>query len=183
MDTIIGNEVMFGFNKNIADILQLANNKIYAFEIKGDNDDFRRLPKQIGLYKSVFDYLYIVTTIKHISQCNYLDKDIGIILITNNGEIKIIKNARLQKHCSKEEIIETINASFLKKYFEISGNKTSTQIRNSIEKKSKKVMKDVLYSYLNTILQPKFKIFMNERGESTHVDDLSLLSLFNRIII
>ena len=83
VDTIIGNEVMFGFNKNIADILQLANNKIYAFEIKGDNDDFRRLPKQIGLYKSVFDYLYIVTTIKHISQCNYLDKDIGIILITN----------------------------------------------------------------------------------------------------
>jgi hypothetical protein len=181
-DTIIGSEVAFGFNKNMADIVQLLQSKTYAFEIKGDKDDFRRLSNQIGLYETVFDYLYIVTTIKHIAYCHKLDETIGLILITPEKGITVVRNAKLQPQTDKREILETINSHFLKSCFNVVGNKTATEIREIVFRKNKKTIKDTLYDYFTFLIEPKFRIFLSEKGEQTHIEDVSLLSLYNRII-
>ncbi len=181
-DAIIGSEIAFGFNKNMADIVQLLRNKTYAFEIKGDKDDFRRLSNQIGLYEVVFDYLYIVTTLKHIAYCRKLDENIGLVLITPEKGITIIRKAKLQPQTDKREILETINSHFLKSRFNIVGNKTAAEIREIGFRKNKKTTKDTLYDYFRSLIEPKFKIFQNERGEHTHIEDVPLLSLHSRVI-
>lgn len=181
-DTIIGSEVAFGFNKNMADIVQLLHNKTYAFEIKGDKDDFRRLSNQIGLYEVVFDYLYIVTTLKHIAYCRKLDENIGLVLITPEKGITVIRKAKLQPLTDKREILETVNSHYLKSCFNIVGNKTASEIREIIFRKNKKTAKDTLYDYFRSLIEPKFKIFQNERGEHTHIEDVPLLSLHSRVI-
>lgn len=181
-DAIIGNEVAFGFNKSMADIVQLLNGKIYALEIKGDRDDFRKLPKQIDFYEKVFDYLYVVTTIKHIAECHKLDKKTGIILVSPKEDITVIRKAKLQPKNDKGEILETINSRFLKSHFGIVGNKTSAEIRHILRKKSKKTVKNTLHGYFRSLIEPKFKIFLSEKGIQTHIEDVSLLSLHNRII-
>jgi len=181
-EVIIGSEVAFGFNKNMADIVQLLHGKTYAFEIKGDRDDFRRLSNQISLYQVVFDYLYIVTTVKHISYCRKLNASIGLILITPENDIAVIRKAKIQPLTNKRETLETINSHFLKSHFNIVGNKTAAEIRDSISIKNKKVVKDALYAYFQSLIMPKFQIFLNEKGIQTHLEDVPLLSLHNRII-
>lgn len=181
-EVIIGNEVAFGFNKNMADIVQLLQGKTYAFEIKGDKDDFRRLSNQIGLYEVVFDYLYIVTTVKHIAYCHKLNERIGLILITPEKGIEVIRKAKIQPRTDKREVLETINSHFLKSFFNVVGNKTAAEIRDTIFRKNKKSVKDTLYAYFRSLIEPRFQIFLNERGLQTHIEDVSLLSLHNRII-
>lgn len=181
-DVIIGNEVMFGFHKNIADIIQLYKNNSYAFEVKGDNDDFRRLTNQIFHYLEVFDYLYIVITLKHLTSCTKLDERIGIILV-DNDDVLIYKKAKKNETINKREILETVNANYLKDYFNIKGKRTSAEIRSSLMNKGVKPIKQLLYDYLKKILAPKFRIFINEKNHNTHIEDLRLLSLLNKIII
>src|ERR1035437_7609117 len=115
---VLGNEVMFGSKKGLVDIIQLLEDKLYAFEIKGDNDDFRRLHVQIDEYKKVFDYVYIVVTNKFIAKVkNILEPSIGIMYIDDSDNVFLIKKATLQKQQDKLEILNSITAKFLKHHF------------------------------------------------------------------
>ncbi len=177
---IIGNEVMYGFKKNHVDILMLSRNKCIAYEIKADNDDFRRLPSQLLIYKQVFDYIYIVTTERHINKCMEYDNSIGIILIHNTGKIKILRKANIQQN-NKYEIAETINMKFLKQYFHLS-LLSSSEIRELVRKQSLRVIKRALFAYWAQILSARYNMFKGEIGDHVLVDDLALLSLYSRII-
>ena len=66
--TCIGNEVMYGINKKVADLVYLKDGKIYAVEIKAKNDNLLKLESQVANYRAVFDYVVIVATENHIKQ-------------------------------------------------------------------------------------------------------------------
>lgn len=53
--------------------IAVVNGRIHGFEIKGDNDTLRRLPRQAGIYSSVLDRVTLVATARHI------EKAIGVV--------------------------------------------------------------------------------------------------------
>jgi hypothetical protein len=75
-------------NSCIADIV-IINGKTVAYEIKTELDSFNRLANQIEKYQSLYDLLYVVTHSKAVKTLRErLDKNIGILVLDNNGIIK-----------------------------------------------------------------------------------------------
>lgn len=113
---IIGNEVMYGVERRMVDLIVLNDSNITAIEIKAQKDSFRRIIDQIREYKKIFSYIYIYTTENHLQQATqYLSNDIGIYTITANDEIKLIRRATKQVKSDKSAILSSIKTSYLYK--------------------------------------------------------------------
>lgn len=57
-------EFDIGLRSSRVDLL-LVNGKLHGFEIKSDHDTLGRLPRQIGAYSSVFDYITLIVGYRH----------------------------------------------------------------------------------------------------------------------
>lgn len=178
-DLVIGNEVMYGIKRKVVDLLILNQERLTAIEIKGDNDDLRRIQEQIEEYKKIFNYIIICTTENHLKKLqDAIPCDIGIYLIHHEG-IKIKRRPKLQKHLDKKEILYTINTKYLKENSEIKLYKlNSDEVRSFYSKKSLDKIQKILYSYLYSKIEMKYKFFLSDRGNITHIDDIPLLSSY-----
>lgn len=54
---IIGSEVPVNQSENLVDILKISKRACHAYEIKSDQDNFIRLPKQIYHFPPIFSNL------------------------------------------------------------------------------------------------------------------------------
>mgnify|MGYP000538919415 CR=1 FL=1 len=173
---ILGSEVTYGSKKQVV--------KISAFEIKADRDDVRRLDNQINEYKKIFDYIYVVCTKKQLYKVQEkTDKTIGIFLIDDEERINIKRKALRQRNADKRSILETVNANYLKRTFNLNRRVTANEARDLLTNKNAKELKNTLYTYLETFLSKKFSLFLSEKGINTHIDDLPVLSIHRRDII
>ncbi len=174
---LIGSEVQFGKNRGFADLIVLKDNSVVSYEIKASRDDFRNLKSQLTLYKNVFDYVYTVVTEKHIySVKTFINGHSGLILLKLNGDIELIRRAKLIKRNKKQEILFSMTIKFLKKYYGIKKNIDSYQIRTVLMNHKIPDIKKAYYNYLKEKLYPKNRVFVSELGEETHFEDVSLLS-------
>ena len=83
----IGNEVLFSINQCRADILQLLDNKTYAYEIKSDSDNLENINEQLNNYLETFDYTYLVITSKYTNnQIDAINENVGVYLINKDKE-------------------------------------------------------------------------------------------------
>lgn len=78
--TLIIDELGLNHGKVRADIA-VVNNHYTGYEIKGDNDNLKRLKDQIIGYNSIFDLVYLITTDRHVNQSiGIISKWWGIII-------------------------------------------------------------------------------------------------------
>lgn len=183
-DIFIGQEVMYGTNRLLADLVLIANDKLYAFEIKSYNDDLRRIENQLINYRKIFDYIYVITTENHFAEVKSISqKKIGIYTINPDGGIVGKKNAPEQKFFSKEEALNTIPASFLKKHYSLPSAWTADQVRKELLKIKKDLIKNSLYAYMKSIISYKYENFIENKGEVVHFEDISILSLRNYSVL
>jgi nucleoid DNA-binding protein len=173
----IGNEVMYGTKRKLIDLLILENNKLIAIEIKADNDDLRRLQEQVNESKKIFDYIIVCTTLSHLKKTKQvLSDDIGIFSVNEKG-IKKIRNPKKQKALDKTEMLFSINSQFLRKNLSsTSYNINSDEVRQHYIKKSINKIHNLFVDYMQQKVQSKFNLFLQNRGEVTHIDDIPLLS-------
>lgn len=176
-DLFIGNEVMYGTKRKLVDLLVLTNNKLTAIEIKADNDDLRRMQEQIEESKKIFNYIIVCTTTTHIEKTKQLlPNDIGIYCF-NEGSIDKIRKPQKQRKLDKTEMLYSINANFLKKNLSLSTNKiNSDEVRQQYIKKSTDKIHTLFVDYMQKKIQSKYELFLQNRGEHTHIDDIPLLS-------
>jgi len=180
----IGQEVMYGTNRLFADMVLITGDKLYAFEVKSRNDDLRRIENQLLNYKKIFDYVFVITAENHIAQVKALSKmKIGIFMFNQDGAFHEIKKAPILQTFSKEDALNTIPATFLKKYFSTNSKLTADQVRLSLLKQKKSVIKECLHAYMKSKISYKYDNFMNEKGESVHFEDISILSLRNYSVL
>lgn len=174
---ILSNELLFSKNKRRADIVLLKNNKIIAFEIKGDTDDTRRIPGQIRDYLLTFDEINIICTKKHFKSISCLiPNSVGIIIF--DGNFRTIRKAKTNKKATKENLIFFMKKSELLKNFKLgTAQDTTDEIRKQIVKKIplKTIKKVVLFS-LKKRLIPLSKLFLKDKGLATINDDLLTLT-------
>ena len=178
-DLFIGNEVMYGTKRKLVDLLILNKNQLTAIEIKADNDDMRRMQEQVNESRKIFDYIIVCTTIAHLEKTKQLlskDIDIGIYVV-NEQNIETIRKPKKQRKLDKKEMLFSINSNFLRKKLSLSaGNINSDEVRQHYIKKSMSNIHNLFIDYLQKKIQSKFNLFLLNRGEFTHIDDIPLLS-------
>jgi hypothetical protein len=176
----IGNEVMYGTKRKLIDLLILKDNQLTAIEIKADNDDLRRMQEQINESKKIFDYIIVCTTMTHLEKAKQLlPNDIGIYSVAEQ-DIKIIRKPKKQKKLDKQEMLFSINSNFLRKNLSSNTNNISNinsdEVRQYYVKESINKIHNLFTDYLQQKVQSKFNLFLQNRGEYTHIDDIPLLS-------
>lgn len=175
-EIIIGNEVMYGAAKKVVDLVALYEGQTYAIEIKSEKDNTRRLHDQLKEYARIFDYIIVVTHPKYTAEIMSLSKAKASIFEILDEEI-VVKTPLKRNKPLKDEMIYSMNISFLKKYLPLNKTgETSNNIRSQIARKYK--VDDVhrmLYKFLELKLEERFKLYLKERGEKNY-DDLALLS-------
>ena len=107
-DLILGNEVAYSPSIRRADLVMIHNSFSYAFEIKSDYDNIKRLKEQLPDYLKTFDYVYIVTT-------NNLLKEIEISVPKNVGIILMNENVKQKR---KPTLIKRLNKRFLAEFLD-----------------------------------------------------------------
>ena len=175
---IIGNEVMYGTKRKVVDLINIQCGKITAIEIKSNSDNLNRIQEQVEEYKKIFNFVIIVTTSKFKDKIlNNTTNDVGVYIINNDLSISIIRKPTTQKKRDKLEMLYSINAKFLMKIENISRKLyDSDRIRLLYAKKRISLIQEILISYWKLKYQDKFKLFLDERGELSNIEDLSILS-------
>jgi len=178
---VIGDEVMYGSNRKVVDLLALYNGETYAIEIKSAKDDLRRLPEQISEYSKIFDHTLVFTTKEHLSKIKQLSK--AKVSIFEFGANETIDGKLLEKrnNVQKGEMLATMNATFIRKSLNIAKFRDSDDIRKKAMRYKKEDIHSLLYGYFVEKCYAPYKLFLKERNEVTEVDDLILLS--NRLNI
>lgn len=174
---VIGNEVMYGISRRVVDLLIIKDSHLIAIEIKGDNDDLRRLHEQIEEYKKIFDYIIICTTESHLEiLLESTPNDVGIYLILED-KIKKIRQPQKQRKHEKIDILYTINAKYLSQTLNLKKKYNSDEIRQYIcKQKGINEIKKLLHAYFYTKTKEKYALFLSDRGTVTHIDDIPILS-------
>ena len=183
-NVIIGNEIMYGTGRRLVDLILLKDNRITAVEVKSDSDNLKRIKEQITEYKKIFNFVVLIITRKHLENIlEITSNDIGIYLITEDLLIQLIRLPRLQKMTDKREILYSINSRYLKKLSDPLTKKLhSDEIRKYFEKKRLSDLNSLLFCYLQNKISSNFRLFILERGEKTHIEDLSILSTSQNLI-
>ena len=176
-DCVYGNELFYGSKKRQTDLIAV-NGSTTAFEIKSESDDYRKTREQLDDYKKVFDYQYLVTTRNHEKKAvQILKANEGLIIIEDNNTITIKRKARKILRHDKEEILETIPSTFLKRQFNIKPQyKSVSEIRKHLMEKKTEELRSALRIFLKERLTPRNLIFFSEKGDTTHYEDLKLLT-------
>lgn len=182
---VIGSEVMYGTEKRIVDMLILKSGRTIAIEIKSKYDSFSRLEDQIIEYRKIFHYVYVAIDESFVKKLDrfYLPEDVGIIIISNNEQIKVYRKAKIQGGLEKKEILHTVNVDYIKNYYSKAPNGNSDEIRLLLEKKSLKSIEILFYEFLTFKIKPRYELFLSQRGNHTHTDDVFLLSFPSKMIL
>lgn len=180
-NVVIGDEVMYGSNHKIVDLLALYNDETYAIEIKSGKDDLRRLPEQITEYSKIFDHTLVFTTMEHFAKVRKFAKTRVSVFEVNYDDRIEGKLITKRNNVLKSEMLATMNAQFIRKRLTISGTKDSDGIRKCAMRFKKERIRSLLYSYFFEKFSAPYVLFLKERNERTEIDDISILS--NRLIV
>lgn len=174
---IIGQEIMYGSNKMLVDLLLINEKGLIAIEIKSENDNTLRLSSQIENYKLIYDYTYVIVTNKHIKHVTRLDdKSFGIILLEND-KFEIIRKPLKNKEISKQQILDSMPGLFLKKKFALPSKLTAYEVRTKLERKSLSCLKETLREYYLNKLEYLNQLLIPNKEVLTHFEDVSILSM------
>jgi len=175
---ILGNEVRFGSHNYFADLVSITDNQITAYEIKSQKDDLRNYLEQLKNYSRVFDYVYLVVTENHFRKAiKDLPDPFGLILISNQGQISIIRKAKISSSISKIELLYSMTIKHLKESVQIKSNIIQNNLRASLTKKTIFEIKELYLLFLKNKLISRNIQFYKEIGEGVHIEDVSILSI------
>ena len=178
--SIIGNEVLFSTNQHRTDILQIMNNKTYAYEIKSDSDNFEDINEQLQNYIESFDYTYLVVTEKHLNEkINLLDNQVGIYVVTKNHKIKKIRSAKISKNITKTNLLCFLHKKDLIELLSKKGlnSKSVFELRWLCEKIALKKIKQKSTDSLIKRYSKLFNLFLHDTsGSNITIDDLTSLT-------
>lgn len=178
--SIIGNEVLFSSNQYRTDILQILNNKTYAYEIKSDSDNLENIEQQLQNYLETFDYTNLIFTEKYSNEkINKIDNLVGLYLITKDKKIKKIRQAKISNQIKKENLLCFLHK---KELINIVNKKGLSQLSVfELRKNAKKIPLNIIKTASINILTHRYskllKLFMfDTNGQVITEDDLKSLT-------
>lgn len=179
---IITSEFRYGFNQLVTDLMILTSQNTISIEIKTEHDDLRRLERQISESRKHFNLTIVFAAAKHKDELlATLPSDIGITIF-NHGQCKIVRSPK-RNIPEISEIIASIPALFLKKYFKIPLQIDSDKVRQEVLEHYSSKVRGCFSEYIINKFSKNYIQFLYDRGEQTHIDDISTLTMKNIIEI
>lgn len=173
---IITSEFRYGINQLVTDLLILTSRNTISIEIKTEHDDLRRLEGQISESRKHFNLTIVFAAAKHKAELlATLPSDIGITIF-DNGRCKIVRTPK-RNIPDISEIIASIPALFLRKYFKIHSQIDSDKVRQEVLEHYAPKIRGCFSEYIITKFSKNYIQFLYDRGEQTHVDDISTLTM------
>lgn len=182
-DIIIGNEVIFGYKRNAADLLAIYNSQIIAIEIKSSDDNLLRLANQVEEYSKVYDKILVFCSPDKIAEAKTIihTTPVGLYSVSDN-EIKSYKRAAINTTSSKEDMLASMPALYLKKTFNLQRSMISNDVRKKLLSISKKGIHQALLNFYTEKITPSFNLYIENKGEDSVIDDIPILSKASEII-
>lgn len=182
-DIIIGNEVMFGYKRNAADLLAISNSQIIAIEIKSSDDNLLRLANQVEEYSKVYDKILVFCSPDKIIEAKTIihTTPVGLYSISDN-EIKSYKRASINTTSLKGDMLASMPALYLKKTFNLRRSMISNDVRKELLSISKDVIHQALLNFYTDKITPSFNLYIENKGEASVIDDIPILSKASEII-
>lgn len=76
----------------------LVNGSLSGYEIKSERDTLSRLPRQIPIYESIFDYTTLVVAAKHLKRSRtLLPPKWGLAVVDKSEDVNILRRVRKPK--------------------------------------------------------------------------------------
>lgn len=70
------------------------NGSSHAYEIKTSQDELRRLPSQLADYQKQFEYVWVLTSNKHVAGVREMaPREVGIAILSKRYQISIVRKA------------------------------------------------------------------------------------------
>jgi hypothetical protein len=182
---VIGSEIMFGSRRGMADLVLLSEGLTFSYEIKAQNDDFRKIKVQLEEYNKVFDHVYLVTTEKHLLKAqNAVSDNNGLMIISNDCSVQLIRNSKQNTILNKEELLSTMTIRFIEHRFKLPHKRVlAKELRNTLETFQQNEIQKYVYEFLYQRIKPRFDNFIMEKGIATHFEEIALLSMPNKRLL
>ncbi len=182
-DSLITCEMPFSDSKRRADVVCISD-QTHAYEIKGEKDNLDSLIGQLKDYKSCFTSTSIVITEKHLIKAKRIvPKEFGIMLVLDKKIIPLRKASNIKRLDklglasfldikSLISLLKNNNIYPIKKHFI---NSYYLKIHACKKLSTNTIYEEVILFFRKKYL-PRYKLFLKERGDVTHVEDLIYLT-------
>lgn len=173
---LIASEVSFYQGYRKADLLQLSENIVTAYEIKSDKDNLISLSEQMEDYSNTFSFCYLVITEKHlINVRKVMPSKIGLMVVSNEG-IKYVRKPKENKRLSKHSLALGLPSQKLVSITRDVDVSSIYDRRMYVEQSTPlESLKECFYKVLIDRYQQKYNNFLSDRGEKTSLSDLYYL--------
>ena len=179
---LITNEFRYGINQLITDLVLLTPRNTVSIEIKTEQDDLRRIETQISESRKHFNLTIVFAALKHKDELlSILPLDVGITIF-NCGRCQIIRSPKRNTPIISE-IVASIPAVFLRNYFKINSHFDSDKVRLTVLENHSSRINECFSNYLKHKFAKNYMQFLCDRGEQTHVEDISTLTMKGTIEI
>lgn len=178
---LIAHEVPYGMSGRYSDLVIIQSGKTISIEIKSDVDNLARLTGQIEDSRKVFDFVIVMVSEKYIKDVKQLiPEDVGIMYYS--GKVRVIRRPK-QQSINMLEVAYSIPSVYIRRKRSLSCHLNVDAVRNILGSMPTRVIRQLHQSYLKDKYLNRYQMFLNDRGEHTHEDDIPVLSLGDIIVV
>ncbi len=179
---VIACEVPFADKRRRADVVQIKDDELHAYEIKSAFDNLDKLELQLKDYAVGFDYLSVACEEKYLAAVlRKTPKTIGVLLFKTNKTVYIRKPSK-RKKLTKKMLLSFLGKQTLNKAASHHGlpkllNNNINSLRNhlcnklSLDEAHQLAVTSLLLNHTST-----FNMFLHEKSAQTNIEDIQLLS-------
>lgn len=175
-------EPRYAHSKRRADVL-VVSDTCHAYEIKSDADNLSRLKEQLDDYKRTFDFVTVVTTLKHLPGIlERVGRNEGV-LVVRDGKLSPLREARRNKRLSKRNLIHMCSKEALAKVLGVQLSTHSLiELQSLAERKLLlSILQHTVSEELKRRFQAQYQVFASEAAIPYAENDLALLRCYDRL--
>ena len=178
-NNIICSEVSFLSGKRWADILELKEDSLVAYEIKSDLDSLRRFKEQLKDYSETFNEVYVVLSRKFKGQERLLPPEIGYFWVDTGRDkrpLSIGRKARRRTNLKKENLSHFLWKKDISRYLKEPCENVVLMRNKFTKKNSLKYIHLLAIKALRERYEGRFELFLKEKSEKTHFSEIDVLT-------
>lgn len=173
---LIASEVSFYQGYRKADLVQLSDSAVTAYEIKSDKDNLVSLSEQMEDYLNTFSFCYLVVAEKHLESARkILPTKVGLIVISDQV-VSLVRKPKENKRLSKHSLALALPSQKLLSITRELKVPSIYDRRAYVEKATPlESLKEYFYKVLIDRYHGRYINFLSDRGERTSLSDLYYL--------
>jgi hypothetical protein len=180
---VVGAEIPFDDGRRKADLVAI-DDLLFAFEIKSDRDRIDTVLDQLSDYRACFPVVYVASGPEHVAQMRAkLPRRIGLLTVSPAG-VKRVRKADASRRMPRLKAVGLLTRRELESVLFERGLLPNNPKRITTEVLRRAAASNIpadelvccVRREIRKRLEPRFREFLQHRGEVTHTEDLYYLN-------